>query len=80
MISKISMVTIVVVGGAVGIGVGVTRRLPTAVAVARVRVAWKRTLLTPINIAIIIIITITNAIFILNIIISIITTSSYHCC
>ena len=44
MISKISMITIVVVGGAVGIGVGVARRCSTAVAVARVRVAWKKTL------------------------------------
>ena len=42
------MFTIVVVGGAVGIGVGVARRLPTAVAVARVRVAWKKTQLPPI--------------------------------
>ena len=72
------MFTIVVVGGAVGIGVGVARRLPTAVAVARVRVAWKKTQLPPIFVAIRIIIT--NAIFILNIIILITTTSSYHCC
>ena len=74
------MFTIVVVGGAVGIGVGVARRCPTAVAVARVRVAWKKTQLPPIFVAIIIIITIINAIFILNIIFLITTTSSYHCC
>ena len=72
------MITIVVVGGAVGIGVGVARRCSTAVAVARVRVAWKKTQLPPIFVAIRIIIT--NAIFILNIIILITTTSSYHCC